>query len=77
MALTDVTMLIRYHNDLPIIYFHFVYFCILGLFSAFEQKSDGGNSKADSLGIKSYGVSMTTLEEVFLKLGTSEDCIFS
>ena len=27
------------------------------------------SSKAESMGIKSYGVSMTTLEEVFMKLG--------
>ena len=51
-----------------VVYFYF-YFFFLGLFSALEQKTGGSVSKAESMGIKSYGVSMTTLEEVFLKLG--------
>ncbi|XP_056019371.1 cholesterol transporter ABCA5-like isoform X3 [Ostrea edulis] len=38
-----------------------------GLFSELER-STGVSSKAESLGIKSYGVSMTSLEEVFMKL---------
>nr|XP_022313180.1 ATP-binding cassette sub-family A member 5-like isoform X3 [Crassostrea virginica]XP_022313182.1 ATP-binding cassette sub-family A member 5-like isoform X3 [Crassostrea virginica]XP_022313183.1 ATP-binding cassette sub-family A member 5-like isoform X3 [Crassostrea virginica] len=37
------------------------------LFSDLESSS-GVSSKAESMGIKSYGVSMTTLEEVFMKL---------
>ncbi|KAL5018612.1 hypothetical protein ScPMuIL_004334 [Solemya velum] len=37
------------------------------LFTYFEER-DGGSTHAEALGIRSYGVSMTTLEEVFLKL---------
>ena len=40
----------------------------LGLFGDLER-SNGGKIKYESLGIESYGISMTTLEEVFLKLG--------
>lgn len=43
------------------------------LFAALEERSDGVKSKAETLGIKSYGVSMTTLEEVFLKLEEQEE----
>ena len=39
-----------------------------GLFGALEASSVG-QTKAQSLGIASYGISMTTLEEVFLKIG--------
>ncbi|XP_067671428.1 cholesterol transporter ABCA5-like [Haliotis asinina] len=42
------------------------------MFSSLEQKVDG-TTQAEKLGIKSYGVSMTTLEEVFLKLGEDAD----
>jgi hypothetical protein len=38
------------------------------LFKALEKKTDGF-TEAQLLGILSYGISMTTLEEVFLKLG--------
>ncbi|XP_070580684.1 cholesterol transporter ABCA5-like isoform X2 [Ptychodera flava] len=41
-----------------------------GLFSALEASDDNSSqTKAKAMGIQSYGVSMTTLEEVFLKLG--------
>ncbi|XP_072019069.1 cholesterol transporter ABCA5-like [Amphiura filiformis] len=41
-----------------------------GLFEALENKDDTGvSSTAMALGIQSYGISMTTLEEVFLKIG--------
>ncbi|KAL1502488.1 hypothetical protein ABEB36_007623 [Hypothenemus hampei] len=49
------------HNDAD----HFA-----SLFSAIEQEINNKNSK---LGISSYGVSMTTLEEVFLHLEKGED----
>lgn len=39
------------------------------LFKTLEQCDESGKSMALSLGICSYGVSMPTLEEVFLKLG--------
>ncbi|XP_071105754.1 cholesterol transporter ABCA5-like isoform X1 [Haliotis cracherodii] len=42
------------------------------MFSSLEQKVNG-TTQAEKLGIKSYGVSMTTLEEVFLKLGEDTD----
>ena len=45
-----------------------ILFSFLDLFGELER-DDGGKSKARSLGIESYGISMTTLEEVFLKLG--------
>ena len=46
------------------------YFVLLSdLFGALETKKTNVSTLAESLGIKSYGVSMTTLEEVFLKLG--------
>ncbi|XP_033748206.1 ATP-binding cassette sub-family A member 5-like isoform X2 [Pecten maximus] len=38
------------------------------LFSTLEKPNTSISSMADSLGIKNYGVSMTSLEEVFLKL---------
>ncbi|XP_076072509.1 cholesterol transporter ABCA5-like isoform X3 [Mytilus galloprovincialis] len=38
------------------------------LFAALESKSTEVSTLAESMGIKSYGVSMTTLEEVFLAL---------
>ncbi|OWF36066.1 ATP-binding cassette sub-family A member 5 [Mizuhopecten yessoensis] len=38
------------------------------LFSALEKPNTSISTTADSLGIKNYGVSMTSLEEVFLKL---------
>ncbi|XP_052071542.1 cholesterol transporter ABCA5-like [Mytilus californianus] len=38
------------------------------LFAALESKSTDVSTLAESMGIKSYGVSMTTLEEVFLAL---------
>lgn len=41
-------------------YTKFFHFFLLGLFSALDSHSD--------LGVISYGVSMTTLEDVFLKL---------
>ncbi|XP_066148886.1 cholesterol transporter ABCA5-like [Euwallacea fornicatus] len=49
------------HNDAD----HFA-----SLFSAIEQEI---NNKSSKLGISSYGVSMTTLEEVFLHLEKGED----
>jgi hypothetical protein len=45
-----------------------------GLFANIESdisKSSGGGS--EGLGINSYGVSMTTLEEIFLRLGEEEE----
>ena len=42
---------------------------LIDLFAALESKTTDVSTMAESLGIKSYGVSMTTLEEVFLKLG--------
>ena len=44
---------------------YFVYFT--DLFNALEEKI--GNTNGSNLGICSYGISMTTLEEVFLELG--------
>ena len=41
----------------------------LALFQSLEEVGDDGKTKAQSLGITSYGVSMTTLEEVFMKIG--------
>ena len=46
-------------------------FFLSALFEALENKS-GDTTIAMSMGIQSYGVSMTTLEEVFLKLGEEE-----
>ncbi|XP_013402813.1 ATP-binding cassette sub-family A member 5 isoform X2 [Lingula anatina] len=44
------------------------------LFAALENPHEGSSiSMGDALGITSYGVSMTTLEEVFLKLGEEEE----
>ncbi|XP_077979636.1 cholesterol transporter ABCA5-like [Glandiceps talaboti] len=45
------------------------------LFHALESTSgeSAGVTKAKSLGIQTYGVSMTTLEEVFLKLGEEQE----
>ena len=40
----------------------------VGLFGDLEG-SNGGKMRYESLGIESYGISMTTLEEVFLRLG--------
>nr|KAG5697325.1 hypothetical protein BaRGS_004991 [Batillaria attramentaria] len=40
------------------------------LFKALEETDGDGVTKAESLGILNYSVSMPTLEEVFLKLGT-------
>ena len=40
----------------------------VGLFGELER-SNGGKMRYESLGIESYGISMTTLEEVFLRLG--------
>ena len=42
---------------------------MLELFGSLEEKVDGETEKSSKLGIRTYGVSMTTLEEVFLKLG--------
>ncbi len=39
------------------------------MFGAFEETNDTGVINATKLGINSYGMSMTTLEEVFLNLG--------
>ena len=39
------------------------------LFAALEEQS-GGVTYAENMGISNYGISMPTLEEVFLKLGT-------
>lgn len=49
------------------IWFWFSHF--IDLFAALESKSTDVSTLAESMGIKSYGVSMTTLEEVFLALG--------
>ena len=38
--------------------------------------NDDGVTTAQSLGIASYGVSMTTLEEVFMKIGKYIFCRF-
>ena len=43
-----------------------------GLFGALEE-TVAGQSKSEALGISTYGISMTTLEEVFLKLGEHSD----
>ncbi|XP_065189363.1 ATP-binding cassette sub-family A member 9-like [Sycon ciliatum] len=43
-----------------------------GLFSYLEEDS-AGRPMSEQLGIQSYGISMTTLEEVFLKLGENEE----
>ena len=48
-------------------YWAFVYL-IADLFKALET-SEGSKTVAQNLGILNYGVSMPTLEEVFLKLG--------
>lgn len=47
----------------------FIIFLLSDLFGALETKKTNVSTLAESMGIKSYGVSMTTLEEVFLKLG--------
>lgn len=44
-----------------------------GLFEALERTSSQGVACSETLGIRSYGISMTTLEEVFLKLGEESD----
>ncbi|XP_038064464.1 ATP-binding cassette sub-family A member 10-like [Patiria miniata] len=44
-----------------------------GLFQALEETTESGQTVAKQLGIQSYGVSMTTLEEVFLKLSEEEE----
>ena len=56
-------MVLNVHN-LKASYLQLVWysFLITALFGMLDDK-------ASDLGIKSYGVSMTTLEEVFLKLG--------
>ncbi|KAK6171363.1 hypothetical protein SNE40_019569 [Patella caerulea] len=43
------------------------------MFNSLEEKGSDGVTKAEKMGIKSYGVSMTSLEEVFLKLGNDEE----
>ncbi|XP_064639589.1 cholesterol transporter ABCA5-like isoform X2 [Lineus longissimus] len=43
------------------------------LFAKLETDSDTGEKTSQSLGIHSYGVSMTTLEEVFLRLEGADD----
>ncbi|XP_064604121.1 cholesterol transporter ABCA5-like [Liolophura sinensis] len=43
------------------------------LFSALEYSGTSDTSTSNSLGIKTFGVSMTTLEEVFLKLGEHDE----
>ncbi|XP_071963813.1 cholesterol transporter ABCA5-like [Antedon mediterranea] len=43
------------------------------LFKELESKNENGEEKSKMLGIQSYGVSMTTLEEVFLKIGEEAD----
>ena len=42
---------------------------VLDLFSYLESVTSPGVTQATALNIRSYGVSMTTLEEVFLKIG--------
>ena len=48
-----------------------VFVCVLrvDLFSYLESVTLSGVTQATALNIRSYGVSMTTLEEVFLKIG--------
>ena len=58
---------------------HFSYTCVSypGLFGNLETiVNDDGVTTAQSLGIASYGVSMTTLEEVFMKIGKRTFCRF-
>ncbi len=49
------------------------FFLFPGLFEALETQGDDTSSAASGMGIQSYGIAMTTLEEVFLKLGEEED----
>ena len=49
-----------------------LYICA-ALFSSLEETSASGRTVAADLGIQSYGVSMTTLEEVFLHLEEIEE----
>ncbi|XP_033111834.1 ATP-binding cassette sub-family A member 5-like [Anneissia japonica] len=44
-----------------------------GLFRELEVENANGVEASKSMGIQSYGVSMTTLEEVFLKIGEEAD----
>ena len=46
-----------------------VFLSVLDLFSYLESMTSPGVTQATALNIRSYGVSMTTLEEVFLKIG--------
>ena len=46
-----------------------VFLSVLDLFSYLESVTSPGVTQATALNIRSYGVSMTTLEEVFLKIG--------
>ena len=48
---------------------YWCYFDIVDMFECLEEKKD-------SLSITSYGIAMTTLEEVFLKLGKLSFNIF-
>ena len=43
----------------------------VGMFKNLEESSrgDGEQTTAQTLGIQTYGISMTSLEEVFLKIG--------
>ncbi|KAL3876747.1 hypothetical protein ACJMK2_034544 [Sinanodonta woodiana] len=47
------------------------------LFSTLERTNLNSTTVAEELGIVDYGVSMTTLEEVFLKLEHEQDCDLS
>ena len=42
---------------------------IVKISGLFEQLDGSDGAGTNALGIKNYGVSMTTLEEVFLKIG--------
>ena len=46
-----------------------MHFMLSDLFGALEGKNGDGTPYSEQLGIITYGVSMTTLEDVFLKLG--------
>lgn len=49
------------------------YMFVAALFAGLEETAANGETRSTELGIQSYGVSMTTLEEVFLRLEELEE----
>ena len=65
------TLLTIWQVSLILLQADLLFFLFEGLFEELESTSESEKSetRAKQLGINGYGVSMTTLEEVFLELG--------